>query len=646
MLFKSKYSFIITLILVCIFSFISFTILYFIDNKYNSDKIYGYDGHLDLSKNDFKENPVVHLCYGWDVYPQEYVPYDEISSRQAPLNIFIGQYSGLDFGNYDIPYFGKATYHLKIALPKDIQLYTLEVPEIFSSYELYINGNLLERCGDIHFDKYNEATKNSLVSFLAKDSIDITIYVSNHSHIYGGLVYPPAFGSQEGVSRLIITRIVFACMVFFISLTLCILFLLAGLKTNKIYAVYSLLTLVFIGYTSYPITHSVFTTPMWVYHTEIFCYYFFITLVLYMQNRIFSIDTEDNIDYNWIFKFRDKNYNVSQIFNRLLSIFSVIILILTFVPAKFICMNNITLNLYSSLLSYYKYSVFIYLIITTFKAALNNIKYSKLLLSGFCIIATSFLADRTFRLFEPIRFAWFYEFSGFLLICIIGLILIFTFSQIYIKNQRLNTQIEMQKSYYKNVSENIYNTRKMRHNLKNHILVIKTFLEENDIAKLHDYIENYAKELPSFSEMIFCENEAVNVLLSYYVNIASQKGITVNVINFNLPKNIHISSPDLCVILGNLFTNAIEACEKVQNKERIIRVSSKPYAQKLSITFDNTYEVAPVMVDKLFMSSKRISQEGIGIPSIKKLVKKYNGFIKFNINKENGFFEVSILLPI
>ncbi len=639
---KGKYSFFITLTLVCILSFLSFTILYFTDNKYNKDKIHGYGGYLDLSQNNFNKNSVVHLCYGWDVYPQEHVPYDELSSHEAPLNIFIGQYSGMDFGKTDIPYFGKATYHLKISLPEAIQSYTLEIPEIFSSYELYINGNLLSKCGNIDSANYAEATKNSSVSFLAKDSIDITLYVSNYSHIYGGLVYPPAFGTQEGVFKIILTRIIFTCMAFFISLTLCIFFLLAGLRTNKTYAIYSLLTLIFIGYTNYTITHSIFTTPIWIYHIEIFCYYFFITLILYIQKRIFNIENEGDINHTLIFR-NDKIY---QIFYKILLMFSLIILVLTLTPAKFICMNSMTLKLYSSMLSFYKYSVFIYLIITTFKAALNNVKYSKLLSIGFCIVATSFLADRIFKLFEPIRFAWFYEFSGFLLVCIIGLILILTFSEIYIKNQKLNMEIEIQKSYYKMVNENIYNTRKMRHNLKNHILVIKSFLEKNDIIKLNDYIKNYAEELPSFNEMIFCQNEAVNVLFSYYVNMALQDKITVNVINFNIPQDITIASSDLCVILGNLFTNAIEACKKIENKERIIKISSKVYSQKLSITFDNTYKIEPVIIDQYFLSSKRKKQEGIGIPSIKKLVTKYNGMIKFNINSENGFFEVSILLPL
>ena len=400
------------------------------------------------------------------------------------------------------------------------------------------------------------------------------------------------------------------------------------------------MTLIFIGYTSYTITHSIFTTPMWIYHIEIFCYYLFITLTLYIQKRIFNIENEDRINHNLIFK----NNRIYEIFYKVLLGFSLIILLLTFAPAKFICMNRTTLKLYSSLLSFYKYSVFIYLIITTLKAVLNNIKYSKLLAIGFCIVATSFLADRIFKLFEPIRFACFSEFSGFLLVCIIGLILILTFSEIYIKNQKLNTEIEIQKSYYKMVAENIYNTRKMRHNLKNHILVIKSFLEKNDMEKLNDYIKNYAEELPSFSEMILCQNEAVNILLSYYLNTASKEQINVNINNFHIPQNISIPSSDLCVILGNLFTNAIEACKKINNKERTIKISSKVYSKRLSITFDNTYETEPVIIDQYFLSSKRKNAEGIGIPSIKKLVTKHNGMIKFNVNSEVGFFEVSILL--
>jgi hypothetical protein len=418
------------------------------------------------------------------------VPYKDIQNRTAPLNIFIGQYSGMDFGIKDDSYFGKATYNLKLLLPEKIQSYTLELPEIFSSYELYINGNLLAKCGDINNATYKEATKKSSVSFLAQKSIDITLYVSNYSHIYGGLVYPPAFGTQEGISKLLTGRIIFNSMFLFISLTLCILFLLAGLKINKIYSIYALLTLVFIGYTSYPITHSLFTTSIWTYHIEIFCYYLFIALVLYLQNKIFVIEDKDKIIYTYTFNFHNKAYNTVQILNTILLSVSCIIILFTFLPAKVICMNTVTLTLYSLLLTGYKYSVFLYLIVTTFIATINNIKYSKLLLSGFCIVAASFFADRIFSLFEPIHFAWFYEISGFILICIIGLILIMTFSEIYIKNQKLNTQIDMQKSYYSLVSENIYNTRKMRHDLRNHILVIKTFLEEKNISKLYNYIEN------------------------------------------------------------------------------------------------------------------------------------------------------------
>ncbi len=640
MTLKNKLCFIFTLILICFVSFIEFTFLYFIDNKY-MDKTtiyYGHNGQIDLSNNNFNDNSVIQLCYNWDVYPNEYIPYNKIHSKEAPLNIFIGQYSGLDFGNKNSSYFGKATYHLKIMLPENVQLYTLELPEIFSSYQLYINGNLLSQCGNIYNRNYHGSTKSSSVSFLAKDCVDITLYVANYSNIYGGLVYPPAFGSQDGVSKLLITRIIFRCMVLFIILTLCILFFFVGMKAHKIYFVYSLLALIFIGYSSYPITHWLFTTGIWVYHLERFCSYFFILLILYIHNKIFDIENENILTF--------KRQGKKQIILKLLFSFSIIILLLTLVPAKIICINQTTLKLYSSLLSFYKCSIFLYLIITTFSAVFNNIKYSMLLLSGFCVVATSFLADRIYKLFEPIHFSWFYEISGFILIFIIGIILMLTFSDIYIKNKKLNTQIEMQKSYYSLVTENIYNTRKMRHNLKNHILVIKTFLEGNDFEKLKEYIENYAKELPSFKEMIFCENDAINVLISYYVNIAYEKEITVDIKNFNIPKNLNISNPDLCVLIGNLFTNAIEACEKIKSKDRIIKISAQKYSNQLSITFDNTYAIEPIIVDNNFLSLKRFNKEGIGIPSIKKLVSKYNGIIKFNLNTESEFFEVSILFPI
>lgn len=636
---KHKYSFLVTLFLICCASFMFFYMLFLFDNKYSVKLPTDNNGIIDLSDNNFDKNQVFQLAYSWDVYPNQCLLPSEVKDNPAPLKIFLGQYSGIDFGIHGNPYFGSATYHLKIALPSETKSYSLEIPEIFSAYKLYINGRLFSSCGDISSDNHTSRTKNSCVSFMAKDGVEIVINAANYEHFYGGLIYPPAFGTHDGVYRLLTTRIVYRSMLIFISFTLGSLFLFAGICTNKIYISYTILSLLFIGYISYPITHTFYEFGLWIYKLETICYYGFITLIIYIQDKLCSFN-KDKYDYdNDIFTI----HNISVVFEHYIRIFiyifSFVILALTLVPATIVCSNKTLIYIYSNLRTYYKYTAFLYLIISSAFASFKDIKYSKLLLTGFCIVGVSFFADRLFPLYEPIYCGWFYEHSGFILLCIIGITLLLTFSDYYTESNKLAFQLDMQKNYYNVVKENIYNTRKLRHNINNHILVMKSLLKEHNNEKLWQYLENYTQELPEFKSILFCENQTLNVLISYYYNSALGKKIEVQIERFEIKNDIIELEPDLCVLFGNLFTNAIEACENIHNGKKLITINVHTQGNVISIVFKNTFENAPVIIDNAFLSSKRVKQEGIGIPSIKNIVNKYNGQYKFNINNKDMMFE-------
>lgn len=641
---KQKYSFFLITIATCLIFFIFCSILYKYDNKYTANKIKGQKGVIDLSNNDFNVNKIIQLSSGWEVYPEQQIEPENLKDKKPSLYAVLGQYIGLNFGNKKSPYFGTATYHLKVKLPTEVNSYTLEIPEVFSAYKLFINDRVVREYGDISIENYKAVMKNSSISFFARDYVDITFIVTNYSSFYGGLVYPMAFGLQENVEEIMFSRLIFRSMLLFISFTIGAAFIVVGIKINKTYLIYALMSFLFICYTSYPITHSIKAWGTWIYTFEAACNYGFIGMVLYLEGRIYNFNDEHVINKNSDFKSEKIFKFIRTDIRYFLYWFALFIIIVTLIPSRIICMSYTIMKITSLFRTIFKYCVFLYLIILAVYSVFNDMKYSKLMLIGFSIVGTSYVADRIYSLFEPIRFGWFYEISGFILLCIMGAVFTMIFSENYKRNEQLKVQLHMQKNYYKVVQDNILSTRKLRHNIKNHILVMKYLLESHDNERLWSYLEKYTQDLPEIKSLVFCSNPELNIILSYYYNLASNRNIEVNINSFNMPDNIEDIEPDLCVLIGNMLKNAMEACEKVKKRKPFIDVFGESINGNISIIVSNTYEEEPKIINNTFMSSKRIHKEGIGIPTIKTIVEKYNGQYKFEINKEKRIFEMYIII--
>lgn len=107
-----------------------------------------------------------------------------------------------------------------------------------------------------------------------------------------------------------------------------------------------------------------------------------------------------------------------------------------------------------------------------------------------------------------------------------------------------------------------------------------------------------------------------------------------------IPKRLEIDYGDIGVLYGNLLDNAIEACRKIPEKERFIRVENKYHSGKLLLVITNSKENRK---NEHFKTTKQdLYSHGHGVASVRRVVEKYNGVIQF---KDNGMtFEVSAML--
>lgn len=99
---------------------------------------------------------------------------------------------------------------------------------------------------------------------------------------------------------------------------------------------------------------------------------------------------------------------------------------------------------------------------------------------------------------------------------------------------------------------------------------------------------------------------------------------------------------DISTIFGNAIDNAIEACEKLAEDQRLITVKAECVRDMLLITIENSTltEVQPM--------ERTTKQDhflhGFGISNIKNAVEKYGGQCSFR--QEDGTYRLKILIPI
>lgn len=93
-------------------------------------------------------------------------------------------------------------------------------------------------------------------------------------------------------------------------------------------------------------------------------------------------------------------------------------------------------------------------------------------------------------------------------------------------------------------------------------------------------------------------------------------------------KTEQVTDAELCVIFGNLLENALEACGRMTEGRKFLRLSSTVHLGTLIITMDNSFDGRVKQEDGKFRSSKR-DDFGVGLTSIQAVARKRGSDARF-----------------
>lgn len=213
----------------------------------------------------------------------------------------------------------------------------------------------------------------------------------------------------------------------------------------------------------------------------------------------------------------------------------------------------------------------------------------------------------------------------------------------YVNRQLAAYQRDLVETHYAEV-ENMYKQmRGWRHDYRNHIQTMKVLAAKGDIGTIKEYLNELDDDLSTVDTAIKTGNRMTDAILNSKISLAKSKNINVKA-DANVPVELKISEIDLCIVIGNLFDNAIEASLSLPEEERMIRVYIDMKNTQLYISITNlTAAKKAKKVNGRFTTTKGAGH-GFGLVRVDDIVQRYGGYI--SRNSEDGAFSTEIMIPV
>lgn len=201
-------------------------------------------------------------------------------------------------------------------------------------------------------------------------------------------------------------------------------------------------------------------------------------------------------------------------------------------------------------------------------------------------------------------------------------------------------QASQQYYYYSNLEEKYKQSRKLQHDMRNHLQLLEQLYKSGEKNMASEYAKNIYDIINSIGQKTYTDHKILNIIVNDKMQLAESYDIIfeceIGDINIDF-----ISSMDITTIFGNLLDNAIEACKEL-NSKRLMKLKIEPFHDFININICNTFSGKAIKKEEKYISTKSF-HDAIGLPNVIMTVEKYGGNLK--IETENNMFVVNIIIP-
>lgn len=217
--------------------------------------------------------------------------------------------------------------------------------------------------------------------------------------------------------------------------------------------------------------------------------------------------------------------------------------------------------------------------------------------------------------------------------------ILFTYKKL-LQNFRLSTELSLLaqeehslNQYVEEAKSNYEKTKSFRHDIRNHITVVKELLQSGKPGQALQYIKDMEEMTEELSVPCSTNNPVVDILVGNKLGIAKRKGMNVSC-SLVLPYPCGLRDIDICIILSNALDNAIHACKQMgDGVEKYIHISGRIHGDFLMMEIENCFQGGGAF------------QCGTGLSNVKAVVEKYHGAMSVKTQGQRFILNVLLIIP-
>lgn len=218
-------------------------------------------------------------------------------------------------------------------------------------------------------------------------------------------------------------------------------------------------------------------------------------------------------------------------------------------------------------------------------------------------------------------------------------------TDLVLQNERLksfNRAMAAQKQFYEAKLTKEDEIRSLRHDMNGHLSTLSTLLNDNKIEEAESYLSGIIKLHGERRSEPLCADPYMNAVLTEYDTKCRDNNISfvchIGVDGHELP------ATELCLILNNSLENAVEACVKLPENERKIKVQAAVRQNRFLLRISNSFNGVIRKTDGLPVTEKEGREHGYGLSNIQQATKRMGGSVDCRV--ENGFFVLDVEFPL
>lgn len=235
---------------------------------------------------------------------------------------------------------------------------------------------------------------------------------------------------------------------------------------------------------------------------------------------------------------------------------------------------------------------------------------------------------------------------------IFNLIILFLYNYLQKANEEhFALQLSIQKSeaettYYQFLQEQLDSQKVLVHDIKNHLNSINDIAENIGATDIENYISSIITSLTPTRAPTLCSDSFLNLLLIRFQNECIHQGITFYC-DIREKVSSFMDAPSITALYSNLLSNAIDAAVNSEAKEIELSVTHNDIQSCIVISIINSCDSPPISDGQNSFITKKNKNKlhGIGLKSISRVVKKYDGVSTMYYSSEHRQFHHIIQLP-